>query len=125
MARDPPVDLVFAHMTPRYLATGVDPNDLERLVQRIERWHDWCRIWSEEGARHEALAVEAAKANRTVTSTTRNICLRMIPINTLPPTSACWPATRPVRRAPIRRSSGSRFHSKARQWSRICAGRGM
>ena len=68
MARDPSVDLVFAHNTPRYLATGVDPNDLQRLAARIDRYEDWCRIWSEEGARHEALAVEAAKQHRTVTS---------------------------------------------------------
>jgi len=68
MARDPQVDLVFAHMTPRYLATGVDPNDLQRLVRRIERWDDWCRIWSDEGARHEDLAIEAAKRGRNVTS---------------------------------------------------------
>jgi hypothetical protein len=68
MARDPQVDLVFAHMTPRYLATGVDPNDLQRLVQRIERWEDWCRTWCEEGARHEALASEAAKRGRKVTA---------------------------------------------------------
>jgi len=55
-------------MTPRYLATGVDPNDLQRLVERIARWDDWCRIWSEEGSRHEDLAIDAAKRNRRVTS---------------------------------------------------------
>jgi dienelactone hydrolase len=68
MTRDAQVDLVFAHMTPRYLATGVDPNDLQRLVERIARWDDWCRIWSEEGARHEDLAIEAARRSRTVTA---------------------------------------------------------
>ena len=73
MARDPLVDLVFAHMTPRYVATGVDPNDLQRLVQRIERWDDWCRIWSEEGARHEALAIDAAKRGRKVTAAEANL----------------------------------------------------
>ena len=73
MARDPQVDLVFAHMTPRYLATGVDPNDLQRLVQRIERWEDWCRIWCEEGTRHEALAIEAAKRGHKVTAAEANL----------------------------------------------------
>jgi 2,6-dihydroxypseudooxynicotine hydrolase len=68
MARDPQVDLVFDHMPPRYLATGVDPNDLQRLNRHIERWDDWCRIWSDEGARHEDLAIEAAKRGRNVTS---------------------------------------------------------
>jgi dienelactone hydrolase len=73
MARDPQVDLVFAHMTPRYLATGVDPNDLQRLARRIERWEDWCRIWSEEGTCHEDLAIEAAKRGRNVTSAEANL----------------------------------------------------
>jgi pimeloyl-ACP methyl ester carboxylesterase len=73
MARDPQVDLVFAHMTPRYLATGVDPNDLQRLAQRIERWEDWCRIWCEEGARHETLAIEAGKCGRKLTAMEANL----------------------------------------------------
>ena len=73
MARDPQVDLVFAHMSPRYLATGVDPNDLQRLVQKIERWGDWCHIWSEEAARHEDWAADAAKRDRKVTASEANL----------------------------------------------------
>lgn len=68
MARDPQVDLIFSHFTPRYIATGVDPNDLERLVARIDRWADWCRLWSEEAGRHERLASEAAQKNRHATA---------------------------------------------------------
>ncbi len=60
MARDPQVDLIFSHFTPRYVATGVDANDLDRLKSRIDRWSDWCRGWSEQAAMHEALAREAA-----------------------------------------------------------------
>lgn len=73
MARDLAVDLAFAHMTPRYLATGVDPNDLQRLVARIELWDDWCRIWCEEAARHEDQAVEASTHNRSVTAAESNL----------------------------------------------------
>jgi 2,6-dihydroxypseudooxynicotine hydrolase len=72
MARDPQVDLVLSHMTPRYLATGVDPNDLQRLSARIDQWADWCRVWCEEAARHEGLATEAAKRNRTITACEAN-----------------------------------------------------
>jgi 2,6-dihydroxypseudooxynicotine hydrolase len=68
MAHDPQVDLIFSHFTPRYVATGVDPNDLDRLVARIDDWADWCRIWSEEASRHEALAAEAAGQNRRATA---------------------------------------------------------
>lgn len=73
MTRDPQVDLILAHMTPRYLATGVDPNDLERLARRIQRWDDWCRIWCEEGERHQSLADAAAKAGRKVTAAEANL----------------------------------------------------
>lgn len=66
--RDPRVDLVFSHNLARYVATGVDPNDAQRLIARIERWEDWCRVWSEEAARHEALAKEATDKGRAVTA---------------------------------------------------------
>ena len=68
MARDPRVDLVFAHNLARYVATGVDPNDAQRLITRIERWEEWCRLWSEEAARHEMLAKEAADKGRAVSA---------------------------------------------------------
>jgi dienelactone hydrolase len=73
MARDAQVDLIFAHMTPRYLATGVDPNDLQWLIAHIERWNDWCRVWCEQGDRHAKLAFEASKQNRFVTAREANL----------------------------------------------------
>jgi len=68
MARDPEVDLILAHFRPRYVATGVDPNDLDRIAARIERWDDWCRVWSEDAHAHEARAQEAAALGRPVTA---------------------------------------------------------
>jgi 2,6-dihydroxypseudooxynicotine hydrolase len=68
MASDPQVDLIFSHFTPRYVATGVDPNDLRQLVGRIDRWSDWCRVWCEAASRHETLAHEAAAKERRVTA---------------------------------------------------------
>jgi len=68
MASDPQVDLIFAHSIPRYIATGVDPNDMQRLVSQIDRWDDWCRIWSDEAKRHEDLAREATANNRKLTA---------------------------------------------------------
>jgi alpha-beta hydrolase superfamily lysophospholipase len=73
MAHDPTVALVFSHNTPRYLATGVDPNDLQRLIARIDRWEDWCRIWCDDAARHESLAQEAAERGRKVTASDANL----------------------------------------------------
>jgi alpha-beta hydrolase superfamily lysophospholipase len=68
MTTDPQVALIFSHNLPRYVALGVDPNDGQRLIARIERWEDWCKLWSEEAARHEALAKEAAEKGRAVTA---------------------------------------------------------
>ncbi len=69
MARDPLVDLILSHFTPRYVATGIDPNDLQQLAARIERWADWCPTWCAEAARHEQLAAAARQRGRTVTAT--------------------------------------------------------
>lgn len=70
MARDPRVDLVFAHDLARHVATGIDPNDTQRVIDRVERWgwEDWCRLWSEEAARHETLGKEAADKDRPVSA---------------------------------------------------------
>jgi len=68
MTSDPQVDLIFSHFTPRYIATGVDANDLDRLKARIDRWTDWCRCWSELAAMHEALGQAAAAKHRRVTA---------------------------------------------------------
>jgi dienelactone hydrolase len=73
MARDPQVDLIFSHFTPRYVATGVDPNDLKALIEQINRWDDWCRLWSEAGARHEQLAREATAKGRRRTAAEANL----------------------------------------------------
>lgn len=73
MSRDSQVDLILDHNTPRYLATGVDPNDLQRLAARIQNWGEWCRVWCEEAARHEELANAAAKKDRMVTAADANL----------------------------------------------------
>jgi 2,6-dihydroxypseudooxynicotine hydrolase len=69
MKCDDQVALVLSHNTPRYLATGVDPNDFQRIVSRLDRWENWCRIWSEEAGRHERQGEEAAELGRSVTAT--------------------------------------------------------
>jgi dienelactone hydrolase len=68
MAKDPQVDLIFSHFIPRYIATGVDANDLNRLMGSIDTWAEWCQEWSKVGAIHEALAGEAVAAKRPVTA---------------------------------------------------------
>ncbi len=68
MSNDAQVDLIFSHFIPRYIATGVDANDLQRLIASIDSWKNWCREWSKMGAVHEGLAREAVAAGRNVTA---------------------------------------------------------
>jgi dienelactone hydrolase len=68
MTRDAQVDLIFSHFIPRYEATGVDPNDLRALMPHVHRWDDWCRLWSEEAERHEALGNQAAAKGLQLTA---------------------------------------------------------
>jgi 2,6-dihydroxypseudooxynicotine hydrolase len=68
MTVDDQVDLIFAHFTPRYIATGVDPNDLNRIKGRIKTWSQWCQIWSDEARLHEAQAKGSVGKGRRVTA---------------------------------------------------------
>ena len=68
MSKDPQVDLIFNHFIPRYIATGVDPNDMQRLVKRIEHWSDWCSIWSDEALKHELHGNREKDLNRHLTA---------------------------------------------------------
>ena len=54
---------------PRFIANNVDYSDLQRIKARLESWDDWCRVWSETGAEHEALAEAALEAGHRVTAT--------------------------------------------------------
>src|SRR6476659_477948 len=56
---DPSVRAAVAHWAPRFIANGIDYNDFETTVARVERWEDWSAEWSRTAARHEALAREA------------------------------------------------------------------
>ena len=68
MSKDPLVDLVFSLFKPRYIGTGVDPNDLDLLVETIDDWGQWCDEWSKLGKRHEDLADEALRQGRLVSA---------------------------------------------------------
>jgi 2,6-dihydroxypseudooxynicotine hydrolase len=61
-ARDDNVSVAVEHWGPRFIAQGVDPNDLHRTVRRIERWSDWCREWGRTAHEYE-VAAEAAEAS--------------------------------------------------------------
>ena len=69
MSNDKQVQEAFYHWMPRFMANNVDYNDLQRIMQKLESWNDWCRVWSEMGAEHEALAEEALATNHRITAT--------------------------------------------------------
>jgi len=56
---DPRVQAAVAHWAPRLIANGVDYNDFQRTLARIERWEDWCAEWQKTAAYHEQLGREA------------------------------------------------------------------
>ena len=59
MARDERVQSAIDNWAPRFIANGIDYNDFQRVTNRVERWEDWCRAWSECGASHEQMAEQA------------------------------------------------------------------
>jgi pimeloyl-ACP methyl ester carboxylesterase len=65
---DARVQAAVEHWAPRFVQAGVDFNDFERTVAKIERWEDWLDAWSAQGNAHAELAREAEGAGRRVTA---------------------------------------------------------
>ena len=59
MARDELVQSAIDNWAPRFIANGIDANDFQRVTNSVERWDDWCRVWSECGALHEQMGEQA------------------------------------------------------------------
>jgi len=68
MIEDSKIREALYHWHPRFLANGVDYNDLQRIINSMQGWDDWCRVWSEVGAEHEALAREAFETGHLVSA---------------------------------------------------------
>jgi 2,6-dihydroxypseudooxynicotine hydrolase len=66
--RDERVAVATGHWGPRFVAQGVDVNDFNRTLSRIERWDDWCREWGVTAAQYERAAEEAENAGRRITA---------------------------------------------------------
>lgn len=59
MPTDERIRAALDHWAPRFVANGVDFNDVQRIVAGLDRWDDWCRVWSECGAMHARLGEDA------------------------------------------------------------------
>jgi 2,6-dihydroxypseudooxynicotine hydrolase len=53
------VQIAIDNWAPRFIANGIDPNDLQRVTKRVTRWDDWSREWAACGAMHEQMGQEA------------------------------------------------------------------
>ncbi|HLW02880.1 MAG TPA: alpha/beta fold hydrolase [Ktedonobacterales bacterium] len=53
------VRIAIDNWAPRFLANGIDPNDLQRVTKRVSRWDDWSPEWSACGEMHEQMGQEA------------------------------------------------------------------
>ena len=62
MTAEERVQMAIENWAPRFVANGVDPNDVQRLTKRIERWDDWSREWSVCAAMHEHMGEQAEAA---------------------------------------------------------------
>ncbi len=59
MSKDPRVEAAISHWAPRFVANGVPLADFQEVTATCERWEDWCRLWCERAAVHEALGAKA------------------------------------------------------------------
>ncbi len=62
MATEERVQIAIENWAPRFVANGVDPNDVQRLTKRIEHWADWSQEWSACAALHEQMGEQAEVA---------------------------------------------------------------
>src|SRR5689334_24732729 len=66
--KDPRVEAAIAHWAPRFVANGVPLADFQEVTAACERWEDWCRLWSERAAIHEALGAKALAETHRVSA---------------------------------------------------------
>ena len=68
MSKDPRVEAAISHWAPRFVANGVPLADFQEVTAACERWEDWCRLWSERAAIHEALGANALAENQRISA---------------------------------------------------------
>src|SRR6185437_2999009 len=59
MASENRVQSALDNWAPRFIANGVDSNDLLTLTRGIQSWEDWSPAWSALAAQHEQMGAEA------------------------------------------------------------------
>ena len=68
MARDESVQSAIDNWGPRFIANGIDYNDFQCVTNSVERWDDWCQVWSECGAMHAQIGEQAEAQSKYVSA---------------------------------------------------------
>jgi 2,6-dihydroxypseudooxynicotine hydrolase len=68
MSSDPQVKAAIAHWGPRFVTNGVVLTDFEELTGALQRYDDWCRVWSQRAGHHETLGREALARGHRLTA---------------------------------------------------------
>jgi 2,6-dihydroxypseudooxynicotine hydrolase len=65
---DAVLNQVITSWKPRFVNNGIDMNDYQWTVEGLERWAQWYDAWMALGAKHEAMAQEAAAKGQAITA---------------------------------------------------------
>jgi len=68
MSKDPRVEAAISHWAPRFVANGVPLADFQEVTAACDRWEDWCQLWSERAAIHEALGAKALEEGQRLSA---------------------------------------------------------
>ena len=68
MARDAKIEGVIGRWAPRFVSNGVPLRDYQEVTESLKHWDDWCRVWAECAAVHEAMGRNALEAGNTISA---------------------------------------------------------
>jgi len=58
----------IAQWAPRFTTNGVTAGDLDRIIDSVSSWDQWCAAWSAVAAEHEQLGRDALAAGRSISA---------------------------------------------------------
>jgi pimeloyl-ACP methyl ester carboxylesterase len=65
---DPTLETVYRLFTWRILSNRIPPWEFDQLKSKLEKWEDWCKVWSASGAKFTRLGEEALQIGRKLTA---------------------------------------------------------
>jgi dienelactone hydrolase len=66
--KDKRVEIAIHNWAPRFVAAGVPLDDFNEVTAAITHWDEWCAVWSQRAAVHEALGHEALAEGYTLSA---------------------------------------------------------